>query len=71
MHQDDLFIRVHVELDDIAFAVTVQELITCKETERNRDFNSKIFLNIIFKTADIITLMTTLKHAHCPQLSNN
>lgn len=33
MHQDGLFIRVNVELDDISVTTAVQELITCEETE--------------------------------------
>lgn len=30
MHQDGLLISVDVELDDITFAITVQQLVTCK-----------------------------------------
>ena len=37
MHQDGLLVRVHVELDDITLAITVQKLITCTETQKERN----------------------------------
>lgn len=36
MHQDGRFVGVHVELDDISLAVTVQQLITWEQRERDR-----------------------------------
>lgn len=37
MHQDGLLVRVHVELDDIALTITVEKLITCTETQKERN----------------------------------
>lgn len=34
MDQDSFIIRVNVELDDITFTITVQQLIACKVEER-------------------------------------
>lgn len=45
MHQDHLFICVNVELDDITFTITVQQLITCKvgDTEKERLCFQEVF----------------------------
>lgn len=41
MHQDSLLARVDVELDDVALAVAVQKLITCKKGRDEADFKTQ------------------------------
>lgn len=41
MHQDGLLARVDVELDDVALAVAVQKLITCKKGRDEADFKTQ------------------------------
>lgn len=50
MHQDNLFLCVNVEFDDIAVAITVQKLITCmvrEGREKRGDFEFKNSLDFI------------------------
>lgn len=42
MHQDGLLARVDVELDDVALAVAVQKLITCKKGRDEADFKNAV-----------------------------